>query len=184
MALQTEVAPTVTAPAPVAAQETVIPSPAEAAERVISLIPNATLKSGFMGLAGKPYTLVLTDRRVIFAFITKQMMKDMVEGARSEAKAEGKGFFGQWGAQLGAYSKFAQRYFEMTPEQSLSETPENFAVERTAIKKAKVKVGRTDENGASSIDELVIKTADKKYVLLLGAGSAQAKKALIEAALI
>lgn len=137
-----------------------------------------------MGLAGKPYTLVFTDRRVIFAFITKQMMKDMVESARADAKAEGKGFFGQWGAQLGAYSRFAQRYFEMSPGQTLSETPENFAIDRGSIKKAKIKVGVTDENGAGSVDHLVIKTADKKYVLLLGAGTSQAKKALIEAALI
>lgn len=153
-------------------------------EGVVAIIPNATLKSGFLGLASKPYILVLTQRRVIFVHITSVMMKQLVNDARDDAKSEGKGFFGQWGAQLGAYSKFAQRYMEMSPEDALAESPENFAVERADIKKSKLKAGSMNEDGATSPDRLVIKSAQRTYDLMLGSGSSQARQALIAAEMI
>ncbi len=158
--------------------------PAASGERVLGLIPNAVLNSGFLGVGSKPYVLVLTDRRVIFAFVTKEMTKKMVTDAREGAKAEGKGFFGQWGAQLGAFAAFSQRYYEMTPDQTLAETAESFAIDRSTIVKAKIVHGTMDENGAESPDRLIIKTTGKKYRLTLRGGTGQAREALIAAAMI
>ena len=176
------------APAPTAPQAPAAPAPAapsaSTGEHVHAVIPNATLKAGLLGVKSKPYILVLTDRRVLFVQITKAMMKQLVIDARDEAKADGKGFFGQWGAQLTAYSAFAQRYLAMPPEQTLAETPGNFAIERTTIQKAKLKSGTMDENGNSSADRLTIKTAEKKYSIDLGSGIRQAKEALIAAEMI
>lgn len=153
-------------------------------ERVLSVIPNATLKGGFMGMSSKAGTLVLTERRVIFAHTTSQMTRQLVADARDGAKADGKGFLGQWGAQLGAYGAFAQRYLEMDPDVTLAESSENVAIESTAIRKAQLKVGVDDQNGAPGTDKLIVKTDAGKTVWTLGSGAGQAKQALIAAGLI
>ena len=147
-------------------------------ERVLSLIPNVTLKAGFMGFGSKQYTLILTDRRVVFAQITVAMMKQLVADARDGAKSEGKGFFGQWGAQLGAYSQFAQRYLEMSPDQALAESENNFAIDRSTITKTSMKVSHNMGDDVSTTDRLIIKTTSKKYDITLVYGLGQAKEAL------
>lgn len=159
-------------------------SAANRAETVMATIPNGTLKAGFMGFGSKPHILVLTDRRVIFARITNEMMKQLVSAARDDAKSQGKGFMGQWGAQLTAYTKFAERYSGMHPDEILAETPENFAIDRSTIRKAKLKAGSMNEDGATSSDRLIIKTTDKTYTISLGAGMGRAKAALIAARMI
>lgn len=175
-------APGVTPAAPAAPAATAVAP--QSGERVLAVIPNATLKGGFMGMSSKAGTLVLTERRVIFAHTTSEMMKRLVADARDGAKADGKGFFGQWGAQLGAYAAFAQRYLEMDPNVTLAESPENLSIENAAIRKAQVKVGVDDQNGAPGTDKLVVKTDGGKTVWTLGSGAGQAKQALIAAGLI
>ncbi len=170
-------------PEPSANAEPTSPVPASG-EHVHGVIPNATLKEGFLGVKSKVYILVLTERRIVFVRITTEMMKQLVTDSRNEAKADGKGFFGQWGAQLTAYSEFAQRYLTMPPDEALAETPGNFALERSAIVKAKLKAGHTDNDGNTTSDRLIIKATDRKYNIDLGAGRRQAKEALIAAALI
>lgn len=151
----------------------------------MAVIANTLLKAGFMGVKSKSYTLVLTNKRVIFAHLTAEMMKDLVRNARDSAKADGKGFFGQWGAQLGAYSEFASHYLEMPPEEVLAQTPQNFAIDRAIITKVKVKSTSADADGVNTIDRLIIKTTDKnKYVVTLNGGVSSAKKALIAAEMI
>ena len=177
---------TADAPPVTAVAQATAPAVADApqtGERVLAVIPNTTLKGGFMGMASKAGNLVLTDRRIIFAHTTSQMMKQMVSDARDGAKTEGKGFFGQWGAQLSSYSAFAQRYLEMDPEATLAETPENLAIENSAIRKARIKAGVSDANGASGVDHLIIKTDAGKTVWILGSSSL-AKQALVAAGLI
>ena len=173
--------------APVEATATAPDAPAipATAERVISVIPNARLKVGMMGLKCISYTLVLTERRIIFAEITSAMLKQAVADAREEAAGKGKGFFGQWGAQLGAYGRFAEAYLEKEPEASLAENPRNFAIENQLILSAKLKAGDTDADGATmSEDRLIIRTAADKHRLVLGSGLGQARKALQAAELI
>lgn len=153
-------------------------------EAMISMIPNAMLRAGFMGVKTKPYILVLTARRIIFARVTNEMLKQAVAQARDGAKSEGKGFFAQWGAQLSAYSDLASRYLVTPPEQILHENPDNFAVDRSTILKAKFRIGSTDENGADTSDRLILKTTDKKYTIVLNAGISSAKQALSAAGML
>ncbi len=153
-------------------------------EQVHGIVTNTTLKSGFMGVKSKQYTLVLTDRRVVFAQITSAMMKELVANARDDAKSEGKGFFGQWGAQLTAYSAWSERYLEMSPDQALAESDGNFAIERSIITKASLNTGQAYGDDVNTTERLVIKTTGKKYDIALGSGMAQAKKALIAADMI
>jgi len=154
-------------------------------EPVVAVMPNVTLMRGFLGIGSRQHTLVLTKRRIIFARMTTQMMKEMTAEARDSAKADGKGFFGQWGAQIAAGLSFAARYLEMSPEDVLAEHPANFAIEADSIVKSRLKAGGAgNANVAASPDELIIKTKGKKYKMHLGAGVGQAREALVEAELI
>ena len=71
------------------------PTPASSGEQILSVIGGLTLVAGFMGLKQKAYTLIITDRRLVFVEITKEKATAAVNAARDRAKAEGKGFFGQ-----------------------------------------------------------------------------------------
>jgi len=84
------------------------------------------------------FAMVVTERRAIFAHITKDMVNQAIKDAQEKAKSEGKGFFGQWGAQLNTSFFYTQRYKHMSPEQVLREQPDNFAIEHGEITKVNV----------------------------------------------
>ncbi len=132
------------------------------------------------------YTLVMTNHRILFAQSTQEMMKQHVNEARDKAKAEGGGFFKQWGAQIASGFNLADRYLEMDPAQVLAETPGNWALDISQIQKVKYKVGMVgDSDTASTPDRVTIKTADQKYSLELSGGSTNStRQAFIEAGLI
>ena len=93
------------------------------------------------------YTGVVTNYRMIFAQMTTQMINQAVTSARDQAKAQGKGFWGQWGDQLKTSFTFAQRYLSMQPSAILAETPGNFAFDNGAISEIKLKEERDNDRG-------------------------------------
>jgi hypothetical protein len=97
------------------------------------------------------YAAVITTRKMIFAQITKDIVKRAIEEARQKAKAEGKGFLGQWSAQLGASFNYARRYLNMEPSDILSETPGNFYIENDAIREIKIKRERSMHGGPDEL---------------------------------
>ena len=153
------------------------PSPAPpTGERVLAIIGNLTRVGGFMGVKQKRYSLVLTDHRIIFAELTKEKVSAMAKQAQSEAKAEGKGFLGQWGAQFRAPSNYHEKYWQTAPDATLAESPGNFAIDRTTIKKVKFKTGIVDDEHTTS-DQVTIKTTSEKYKLQVGGSLSAAKEA-------
>jgi hypothetical protein len=96
--------PTPTEPAPPSAQTVAAPvyAPPSSSEQILSILGGITIASGFMGLKRTSYTMIMTSTRVILAELTQDMLKSAIEDARSDTKAEGGGFFKQWGAQLAA----------------------------------------------------------------------------------
>jgi hypothetical protein len=84
------------------------------------------------------YTLVVTDRRSIFAKVTQEIMNAVINEASANAAAEGKGFFGKWGAQIKGFYNYGVRYNKFTPDQILQETQGNFAIENNTIRKIKI----------------------------------------------
>ena len=121
---------------------------AEMAETVLGVIPDARIKTGLLKSEG--WVLVVTDQRLLGARITDELMKNVVEQARAEAKASGSGFFGQWGAQLKAGFALSQRYSAMTPETILAETPGNWALLPSQV--GSIKVERKSRNSGSDSD--------------------------------
>jgi hypothetical protein len=113
-------------------------------ETALGVIPNLR-KHSFLG-TGPAYTLVVTDRRLVFAQLTKQMLKDAAAAAQQQAKAEGKGFFSRWGDQFQAVATLHKKYLGMPADSILAETAGNFAIENTAV----LGVSITDEGDSGS----------------------------------
>ena len=106
---------------------------------------------------------VLTGQRIIFAKMTGDMIKDAVKQAREEAKAEGKGFFGQWADQLKASASFAQRYYTMDASAALSETQGNFALQNSSVNEVKLKLKDNGTQANVREFEIEIKSSSGKY---------------------
>ncbi len=86
------------------------------------------------------WTGIVTSQRMIFAQMTEAMLKNAIQTSRDQAKAEGKGFWGQWQEQMRVSLTFSQRYLTMDPSAALAETPGNCAVYNNDIRELKVHV--------------------------------------------
>jgi hypothetical protein len=105
-------------------------------ETTLGFIPGATRRSGPLGLKMIAYTIVVTHARLIFAELTGKVQQESAQQAKEQAKAQGKGFFGQWGAVIGSGS--GQRYLQMHPQAILDETPGNFFLFNNQVLSARV----------------------------------------------
>lgn len=180
----------IAAPAPAAAVPTasVEPSappeqPVPSGERVVATVGGLNLKAGL--LKRESATIVVTDRRVIVAKISKEMMKQVVADARDSAKAGGKGFLGQIGAQMSAWSGWAERYLAMSPDEVMAENADNVSIDRAQVTKVSFKHGHAVDDGATSTpDRIVLKTGVGKFDFELMYGNlGQAKRAFRSAGL-
>jgi hypothetical protein len=109
------------------------------------------------------FTGILTDRRFIIAQMTSEMLKDAAMQARQQAKAEGRGFFGQWQEQLKATFGYTKKYLTMQPQAILAETPGNFAVDNPTISEIKVKVKHLGNQNDRDEYEIEIHSSYGKY---------------------
>ncbi len=112
------------------------------------MIPGAYQRKGALGLGQQHFVLVLTNYRTIFAIQTNQMMQNQVRQARDQAKQQGKGFFGQWGAQFSAASSY---YLQQPPQAILAEQPGNFFIPNNQLRSVKFNAIRNaDPDNAST----------------------------------
>jgi hypothetical protein len=122
--------------APVNAAPVFTPAPAAApyAEAIIGVLPGLIRKKG---LAVEGLNIIVTQRRMIFAVTTNDMMKE-------EAKQAGKegGFFGAILNAATMGQTFYKRYLTMPPDAALAETPQNFAVELSQITGVRLAEGK------------------------------------------
>ncbi len=65
--------------------------------------------------------------------MTSEMLTAAAQQARDQAKAEGKGFWGQWADQLRGTLGYTKKYETMQPQAILAETPGNFALYNNTI---------------------------------------------------
>ena len=145
-------------------------------ESVLAVLPPATQRSGFMGMKAEGFVLVLTQTHILFAQQTSTLLKEKAQQARIAAKREGKGFFGQMGAQLGYYK--VQRYLQMQPEEIMSETSGNFQIPNQQVSSIRLK-RITDGDGVSSGVRMILRTDKSKLEYTFkNAGKKQIKKLL------
>jgi hypothetical protein len=158
---QAQTVPAQAVPVQAAPQTPAAPAIQAGGEGVLGVVPSAK-KMKFMG-AFDTYTIVVTDRRMILAQMTQPMLKQAVAEAHARAKAEGKGFFGVSRDTLAASFYFGKRYETMPPDQSLQETPGNFAIENQHITSIKItSVGGGTDNDMGEF-KMVIQSPGGKY---------------------
>jgi len=130
-------------------------------EKIISVIPTLR-KSKMLGFSNETYTLVVTNERSIFAQLTSAMLNKQINEAKNKAKEEGKGFFGQWGAQLKTSFNYSEKYMKMKPDEILKETNKNFEIKNSEIEKVKYK-WYEDQQSARSYYDVIFKTNSEKF---------------------
>ncbi|MBN1855925.1 MAG: hypothetical protein JW846_03120 [Dehalococcoidia bacterium] len=121
-------------------------------ESVIGVVP--TLKKGKSFGRWDTFTMVVTDSRSIFAQMTSDMLKQIGMEAQKQAKEEGKGFFARWGAQMKAHLSFSQRYLAMSPDETLGEYKDNFAIANSDIRSIKIR-SKSQSSGNDDADRIV-----------------------------
>jgi hypothetical protein len=109
------------------------------------------------------FTGVMTTQQFIVAQMTSEMLKTATNEAKEQAKAQGKGFFGQWSDQLKASFGYTKRYLNMDPTAILAETPGNFAIENSTIKEIKLKLKHISGNDNYREWEVEIHSTISKY---------------------
>ncbi|WP_367343355.1 DUF4339 domain-containing protein [Propionibacterium sp.] len=159
------------------------PAAAPGNERTLAVVGGLVQSSGFMGVKRRTYTLILTDYRIIFAELTREKMSALADQARSDAKTQGKGFLGQWGAQLGASGRYHEIYRQMPPEAALAETPGNFAIDRATIQKVKFRSSTSGDDGTPTSDYVIIRTSAGKYKMQVNGSLSHVRKTFREAGL-
>lgn len=110
------------------------------------------------------FTGVLTSKQFIIAQMTGDMVKDAAMQARDQAKAEGKGFFGQWSDQLKSSFGYTKKYLTMQPFAIIAETPGNFAVNNDTIREIKLNLKNLGQQGSHHHEfEVEIHSSAGKY---------------------
>lgn len=124
-----------------------------------------TVKAGFMGVNSRPYTMVITNHRLLFARSTGADLKRVTAELQKTAKEEGKGRMARMVAGSGAYGVLAQERAAMNPDDLLADHPKNFAVDRDTITKVKLRTVFLQDTQTE--DRLTIKTTGKTYKMVL-----------------
>jgi hypothetical protein len=135
-------------------------------EEVMGVIANAR-KMKMFGASWDTYTIVVTNRRMILAQMTQSLLNAAIMEAQAKAKAEGKGFFAIVKDQMAAQFRFALRYETMSPDQSLTETAGNFAIENTQITAITMKLNDSGEIEYSEF-KIIIESPGGKFEYLIG----------------
>lgn len=156
-------------------------APPAVAEQVLAVIPNAAKKKSMF--KWDSWNLVFTNRRMLGALITEEMVKAEADHAAQAAREAGSGTLKRlWNTAM-AGTNIYKRYPSMTPEQILAENPENLSVELSQIESVKARsaiigVVGTVGNDTNDPDTLTIRTNVEKMEFQLKAGSISAREAV------
>ena len=152
-----------------------------AAEPIVAVLPGLQQHKGFLGLKVNQYNLLITPQRLVFAAMSTQLMKEMVQAARDRAKADGANWVGQLGAQFAWMDLLVQRLETMTPDAILAEFAGSFAMGRDEVRRITTRTFGDDDSGRHTHEvrieaasgklkfTLASKTADEARQILVGA---------------
>lgn len=129
-------------------------------ESIVGIIPNVS--TGLLGQ--KAYNLIVTDKRLIAAVMTSKMLSDAAKTQAAESKGRGEGFLKRMASTAHSHSHFHEKYFEMSPDEILSEHPENYYLDPSMIKKMSIKKGSiNDFEDKTNPHQLNIKSTKGKF---------------------
>ncbi len=129
-------------------------------ERIAGIVPHLSKSASYA--RSHQYTLIATDRRLIVAQLTAQMMEEIKVQSKIRAQQGKKGLFGGLLAgkvlTAGDIIEYTNKYWGMIPDQIIVETPGNLAVEISSISVAAVehKQEEPDEDSSIGVDYYVL----------------------------
>jgi hypothetical protein len=145
-------------------------------ETIRGIIPNT--HTGLFGQ--KAFSLILTDKRLIIAALTSDMIKQAAKEKAEESKEQGDGILKRMVKTAFAGVDLYKKYYEMPIESILSENPGNYYLEPSMVNKISVKQGHYDDSsGRSTPNEIKIKSTQGKHVFTFASPSAKEAKALL-----
>jgi len=158
-------AATVAQPAPDAGAAPAMPP---SGEQIIGVIGNAR-KMKMLGASWDTYALVITDRRMIIAQLTADMLNAAYKEAAEKARTEGKGFLGQMAHQMAVAFQYCQKYETMPPDSALAETKGNRAIDNMRISAIEMN-DKATRKGSMDYHEFImtVQSADGKFEFYIG----------------
>ncbi|MBC7233951.1 MAG: zinc ribbon domain-containing protein [Chloroflexi bacterium] len=161
-----------------AAPQSSISAP-EQAEPIIDVIP-LQRRSGFMGMTVENFNMIVTPQRLVLIPVSKQEMQEAVKTAQEEARAAGKGFFGQWAAQL-AWLQVLYRKYRTTPVAELAQTPGSVVLWNREVRSIRLSDPRVVQRGSateqtSAYSQIALETTRGGFkfdLLMMKAGEAR-----------
>jgi hypothetical protein len=148
-------------------------------ESIVGIISN--VRTGLLGQ--KAYNLIITDKRLIAAVVTSKMLSDAAKQQAADSKARGEGLLKRMASTAFSGYHYHEKYFDMSPEDILSENTDNFSLEPSMIKKMSIKHGHFNENqGKQDPHQLKIKANNGKFTFSFSSvNPKQAKEILSQA---
>ncbi|WP_297498303.1 hypothetical protein [Thermococcus sp.] len=116
-------------------------------EKVLYVVGNVDYRKGFMRESRA--NLVITEKRMIVAFLTPELAKKM----KKEAEGGVRGFFKGVTKVYGHWNE----YYGMEPEEILKESEENFEIPLREVREVKIK---NDDSESGKRGELEVKAGD------------------------
>jgi len=146
-------------------------------DKILTVLPNLAKKKSFFSLRRDYYTLVVTEQKLIFARLSKELYKKQVEDVKAIIENNKKnkvGFLSSMADRMTAYSNWFRRYYEMTIEEIVSETSDNIVIEKADVTALKIRqfMEANDDSfqGKTRAPILVLKTKSIKYKYVLSGG--------------
>lgn len=105
-------------------------------EKVRAVVPSLSRKTGWFSYT--VYTLVVTDDRMLFVHEDPKETSAFAKEAAAKAKAEGKGFFGRWGAVLSSGYDYVRNYWDMPVEEIAARGKESIAIPLSRVRSVRM----------------------------------------------
>ncbi len=105
------------------------------------MVLNASLKEGLLKSIGC-YIIFFDDSIIVFK-LSKKIQNEETKKFQKKLKESGTGFFKGSAAMMTFWSNFGDRFYNMTPEEILSEEKENFQIQNNDISKIEFKQSLT-----------------------------------------
>ena len=162
-------------------------------EKILGVIPNASIKKSIFKTEN--YNLIISDKRLIAAKFTSQLMKEEAKKRVDEAKEEKKNKLTQFFVNIGTGLTFYKRYLDMNPEEIIKESEGNYTLEPDIVKSVTIKKGTVQSSTAglsigfntSSVDSnqsiphrIIIETIKEKMIFFFNTDIGEAKSLLTQ----
>jgi len=146
-------------------------------EKISVVLPNLSKKKGMFSLRREYFTLILTERRMVFAKFTKELSKKQIHDVKqiiADNKKNKTGFLTSMADRMFAYSHWFNRYETMGINEIINESSDNLVFNKNEVVSLKIlefmEVNEDSYQEKTQSPILVLKINNSKYRFLLNPG--------------